>query len=80
MNEQGLVSVRQPPCLVASLLADAAVPFTAECAAAGGQPDTIVLLLNDARDGDQIAMPQAIARGADNGTTLLNAFLMTPIC
>jgi arylsulfatase A-like enzyme len=36
--------------------------------------------MNDARDGDQVALPQTMKRLAEQGTTFPNFFLTTPLC
>lgn len=55
-------------------------PWRTQRARAAEAPDIVVLLLNDARDGDEIAMPQTMARLRDGGTTFPNFFLTTPLC
>ncbi|MFT4039454.1 MAG: sulfatase-like hydrolase/transferase [Thermomicrobiales bacterium] len=47
---------------------------------AAGLPDIIVLVLNDARDGDQVAMPQTMAKFGADGTTFRNFFMTTSLC
>jgi N-acetylglucosamine-6-sulfatase len=74
------VSTRHRPRLLASLLAGLATPTGVRGAAPDDRPDIVVLLLNDARDGDQVAMPQTMARLAGGGTTFPNCFLTTPLC
>lgn len=49
-------------------------------AGAAEQPDIIVLILNDARDGDQVALPKTMAHFGANGTTFPNYFMTTPLC
>jgi arylsulfatase A-like enzyme len=49
-------------------------------ARAAEQPDIFVLVLNDARDGDQVALPKTMARFAAQGVTFPNFFMTTPLC
>jgi N-acetylglucosamine-6-sulfatase len=38
------------------------------------------MVMNDARDGDQVALPQTMSRLASQGTTFPNFFFTTPLC
>lgn len=49
-------------------------------AQAAEQPDIIVLLMNDARDGDQVALPKMMAHFGEKGMTFPNFFMTTPLC
>lgn len=81
MTDQTAVSTRGRPRLLAALLAGMAAPvIRRRTARAALPPDFVVLLMNDARDGDQIALPQAMERLADGGTTFPNFFMTTPLC
>ena len=75
------LSVRQRPRMLASLFAGLAARASGVASEAEDQrPDIVVLLLNDARDGDQIAMPKTMAWLAESGATFPNSFLTTPLC
>jgi arylsulfatase A-like enzyme len=82
MTDPLRLTTRQRPGLLAGLLTGMAAPMInrLSSAAAAGQPDIIVLILNDARDGDQAALPQTLSRLADSGTVFPNFFLTTPLC
>lgn len=47
---------------------------------AAEKPDIIVLVMNDARDGDQVALPKTMAHFAADGVTFPNYFMTTPLC
>lgn len=49
-------------------------------ARAAEQPDIFVLVMNDARDGDQVALPQTMAHFAEQGAAFPNFFMTTPLC
>src|SRR5690349_18325279 len=49
-------------------------------AQAAEQPDIIVLVLNDARDGDQVALPKTMTHFGAQGVTFPNYFMTTPLC
>src|SRR5215210_2857398 len=75
------ISVRARPRLLAGLLAGLALPSISRgVSAANEAPDILVMVMNDARDGDQVALPQAMSRLAVHGTTFPNFFLTTPLC
>src|SRR5215218_593319 len=74
-------SMRARPRLLAGLLAGLAHPSISRgVSAANEAPDILVMVMNDARDGDQVALPQAMSRLAVQGTTFPNFFLTTPLC
>ncbi len=75
------ISTRARPRLLAGLATSVAPSILRQQAArAADAPDIIVLVMNDARDGDQIALPGTMARLAGGGTTFPNFFLTTPLC
>jgi N-acetylglucosamine-6-sulfatase len=75
------ISMRARPRLLAGLLAGIASPSISRgVSAANDAPDILVMVMNDARDGDQVALPQAMSRLAGHGTTFPNFFLTTPLC
>jgi N-acetylglucosamine-6-sulfatase len=75
------ISARARPRLLAGLLAGLARPSSIRgVSAADAAPDILVMVMNDARDGDQVALPQAMSRLAARGTTFPNFFLTTPLC
>lgn len=81
MSPSAKFSTRARPRLVAGLASAAASAFQSRRATrAADQPDIIVLLTSDVRAGDEIALPQTLARIADNGTTFPNFFLTTSLC
>lgn len=74
-------STRARPRLLASLAAGLApVKSGFSTASAAVKPDILVLILNDVRDGDQAAMPQAMAWLQGRGTTFPNFMMTTPLC
>lgn len=77
----GAISTRARPRLLASLAAGMTPAVTRlSQAEAAAKPDILVLILNDARDGDQVAMPQAMAWLQGRGTTFPNYMMTTPLC
>jgi arylsulfatase A-like enzyme len=74
-------STRARPRLLAGLATSTAAAFQPRRATrAAEQPDIVVLLTSDVRAGDEIALPQTLARVAENGTTFPNFFLTTSLC
>jgi N-acetylglucosamine-6-sulfatase len=81
MTATSTISTRARPRLLAGLAAAAAPLFLRNTSSrAAEQPDIIILLTSDVRAGDEIALPQALERIADNGTTFPNFFLTTTLC
>jgi hypothetical protein len=75
------ISARARPRLLAGLLAGMVGPAVNRGASAASEaPDIVVMVMNDARDGDQVALPQTMNRLAVQGTTFANFFLTTPLC
>jgi hypothetical protein len=81
MTGPSLFSTRACPRLLAGLAVSigSTIPMRRVTRAAE-QPDIIILLTSDVRAGDEIALPQALARVAGNGTTFPNFFLTTSLC
>jgi arylsulfatase A-like enzyme len=81
MSDSRLISTRQRPRVLAGLLAGLTVPMIGRGRACGAEaPDIVVLVMNDARNGDQAALPRTMDWLASQGTTYPNFFLTTPLC
>jgi arylsulfatase A-like enzyme len=81
MSDLVRLSTRQRPRLLAGLLGGLALPGLGRLdAGAENRPDIVVMVMNDARAGDEEALPQTMAHLAANGTTFPNFLFTTPLC
>jgi arylsulfatase A-like enzyme len=81
MSDMVRLSTRQRPRLLAGLLGGLTLSGMGRLDAdAEERPDIVVMVMNDARAGDEEALPQTMAHLAANGTTFPNFLFTTPLC